>query len=160
MTIADAIPDFQKRDIKILSTDIDSNVVARGKAGEYSVEEIASIPEKLRSKYLSPVDADGKRFVFDDNVRRLITFKPLNLLHDWPMKGPFDDIFMRNVIIYFNNDTQEKVLKKMWGLLTDKSYLYIAHSENISRVTDIFVGGGRTIYQRNSAQSNQERVAR
>lgn len=147
MTIARTIPSYRQHDIRILATDLDSNMVARGRAAKYSKSEVESIPADLRNRYLTPLDDAGRDFQFVDEIREMIVFNPLNLLHEWPIRGPFDAIFMRNVIIYFNNETQAHILERMRPLLRPTSFLYIGHSENIGRVTDLFVSGGQTIYR-------------
>ena len=81
-------------------------------------------------------------------VRELITFKQLNLMHDWPMKGPFDFIFCRNVVIYFNKDTQKTLFKRFADLTADKGYLFIGHSESLFQVSTQYQLIGNTIYQR------------
>ena len=79
---------------------------------------------------------------------KLITFKQLNLLHPWPMKGPFDVIFCRNVIIYFNKDTQRKLFDRYASMLAPDGYLFVGHSETLHKVTDRFNLLGKTIYER------------
>ena len=92
-------------DAKILATDIDSNVLAAGKSGVYDDRRIEDIPKKFKEKYFHRGVGNNKNKVkVDKELSKLITFKQLNLLHDWPMKGPFDIIFCRNVIIYFDKD--------------------------------------------------------
>jgi chemotaxis protein methyltransferase CheR len=145
MTLADSVPDLANWDLKILATDLDSNMIRRCASGEYAVREIETIPQAKRKKYLGPESGDGK-VTFDKSLRRLITFNELNLLHDWPMKGPFDVIFFRNVVIYFDLETQRKILDRMWSMLADDGHLYVGHSENLSRVTDRFALIGQTIY--------------
>jgi chemotaxis protein methyltransferase CheR len=81
-------------------------------------------------------------------VRELITFKQLNLMHEWPMKGPFDFIFCRNVVIYFNKETQKKLFKRFADLSVDKGYLFIGHSESLFKVSTQYKLIGNTIYQK------------
>lgn len=148
MTIAETIPDYSRQDIKILATDLDSNMVARCRSGEYSASEIESIPGHLRSKWLKPIDASKSRYIFDNSLRRMITFNTLNLLHEWPMKGPFDFAFLRNVIIYFNAETQKSVVERIYDLLSDDGYLYLGHSENMARISPRFTNLGHTIHSK------------
>ena len=133
-------------DVKVLATDLDSNVVAKAKAGVYPGERIASVPDD----YLKSFKKDKhEEFVkVKDNVCRLITFKQLNLLHEWPMKGPFDLIFCRNVVIYFDVPTQKKLFARYANILTSKGHLFIGHSENLNKVNDQFNNLGRTMYQK------------
>ena len=78
----------------------------------------------------------------------LISFKPLNLLEWWPMKGPFDAVFCRNVVIYFDKPTQAKMFNRMADILKPDGWLYIGHSENLFKVCDRFELVGRTIYRK------------
>ncbi|WP_238376372.1 CheR family methyltransferase [Marinagarivorans algicola] len=137
---------FESWDAKILATDLDSSVVAKGREGVYSEERCASIPLQY-TQYLQPHLAPGQRSVCDD-IRRKIVFKELNLLEAWPMKGPFDIIFCRNVVIYFDKETQKKLFSRYASLLSDGGYLFIGHSENIHQVSQDFKPLGQTIYQK------------
>lgn len=133
-------------DVKILATDLDTNVVAKAKAGIYPSDRADSVPES----YLKFLQRDKKQDMVKvkDEVRNLITFKQLNLLHDWPMKGPFDLIFCRNVVIYFDADTQRRLFNRYADILTSDGHLIIGHSENLNKVSDRFNNLGRTIYRR------------
>lgn len=134
-------------DVKVLATDLDSNVVQSGKEGVYLRERAENIPDTYR-KFLS-TDKQHEYVRVKDSVRSLITFKKLNLMHDWPMKGPFDVIFCRNVVIYFNVETQRKLFDRYATILKNDGYLFIGHSENLHKVSNRFDSLGRTIYQRN-----------
>jgi chemotaxis protein methyltransferase CheR len=85
----------------------------------------------------------------NDEVRSLITFRQLNLMHEWPMKGPFDVIFCRNVVIYFEKSTQRLLFNRYADLLADGGHLFIGHSETLFKVCDRFTLIGRTIYRKN-----------
>ena len=82
-------------------------------------------------------------------LQQCLRFKRLNLLEEWPMKGKFDVIFCRNVVIYFNKDTQKQLFDRYANILADGGYLFIGHSETLHKVTDRFVPLGQTIYQKN-----------
>ena len=133
-------------DVKVLATDLDSNVVEKGKTGAYSLERGDSIP----SEYHKFVHRDKTQdfITIKDSVRQLITFKQLNLLDEWPMKGPFDVIFCRNVVIYFDAATQKTLFDRYANILKSDGHLFIGHSENLHKVCDRFTGLGRTVYQR------------
>ncbi len=90
-------------------------------------------------------------------VRELVSFKPLNLIGQWPMKGPFDAIFCRNVAIYFDKPTQGEVFGRLGKLLAPEGFLYIGHSENLGSGSDGFRLVGKTIYQ--SREKPNKRVA-
>lgn len=130
-------------DVKILATDLDSNVVNTGLQGVYSAERAENIPNGY-SKYFE-YDANGDVCMSDD-VRKLISFKQLNLLKDWPMKGKFDIIFCRNVVIYFDAETQKKLFNRYADLLKPEGHLFIGHSENLNNVCTRFKPIGRTVY--------------
>lgn len=134
-------------DIKLLATDIDSNVLATADEGRYPGERFRGIsPERLRR--FPPCDENHEFRGADQALRSLITFKRLNLLDPWPMQGPFDAIFCRNVIIYFDKDTQKRLFERMARLQEPGSWLFIGHSENLFNVTTQYRLVGRTVYQR------------
>jgi chemotaxis protein methyltransferase CheR len=133
-------------DVKILATDLDTNVVAHAKAGLYDAERAKSIPGRFRQRFATP-QPDG-RTAMNDVLRSLITFKPLNLLEEWPMTGPFDMIFCRNVVIYFDKPTQRSLFNRYAEILKPDGWLTIGHSESLQNLTDRFQLVGRTVYRR------------
>jgi chemotaxis protein methyltransferase CheR len=149
MTMMESIPSLSRYDARILATDIDTDMLARGRAGIYRAADSDGIPDKLRSKYVqSVVGGREPQVEMDDKLKKLIAFKPLNLMNDWPMRGPFDIIFCRNVVIYFDKPTQARLFNRYANLLRPGGLLYIGHSESLFNVTDRFKLVGRTIYQR------------
>lgn len=146
MTAQSAIADVDTWDARILATDIDTNMLATGMQGEYAAEQYEHIPAAYRADVaLSP---GGDRIQMSDRLRQRIAFKPLNLLEHWPMKGPFDVVFCRNVVIYFDKPTQAKLFSRIADLLVPDGWLYIGHSENLFNVCDRFELVGRTIYRK------------
>lgn len=145
MTLRAALPDIDNRDVKILATDIDSNMLAIGKAGEYTASDLDHLPAGY-SRFTLPC-ANGRGRMREE-IQRLISFKHLNLLGEWPMKGPFDAIFCRNVVIYFDKPTKQALFERMAAITLPGGYLYIGHSENLHGICDRFKPVGRTIYQR------------
>lgn len=135
-----------KRDIRILATDIDTEVLRRAARGVFSAEVAASVPAKYRSM-LSTQAADDTVTV-DRNVCALITFGHLNLMKDWPMHGPFDAIFCRNVMIYFDQPTKARLVERFTDLLRVGGWLYIGHSESLLGSHPRLKLSGRTIYRR------------
>ena len=155
MTILSLMPDAGDHDVRILASDIDPNVVAEGREGAYEASELASVPPAERSKYFHPVDsASGKQSRATEDLRRLVSFRELNLIGHWPMKGPFDVIFCRNVVIYFDEDTQAKIWSRFAPLLKPGGLLCIGHSERLTGpalprfesvgITTYQINGGRT----------------
>jgi chemotaxis protein methyltransferase CheR len=136
-------------DAKILATDIDSNVLAAGKNGVYDDRRIEDIPKKYKDKYFHKgVGTNQNKVKVDEKLQNLITFKQLNLLHDWPMKGPFDIIFCRNVIIYFDKTTQQELFARYYDMLTPGGVLFLGHSENLGQYQAHFENVGRTIFRK------------
>ncbi len=141
-------------DVKILATDIDCNVLNMGKQGIYEYRKIASLPSEYINKYFSKVNsskqntATSTKYQVNNNVRQLITFKQLNLLHQWPMKGPFDIIFCRNVIIYFDKKTQQELFERYNNMLKPGGLLILGHSENLGNYQQYFENVGRTIFRK------------
>jgi len=134
-------------DIKVLATDLDTNVVAHAKRGVYQDDRIESIDEGRSRKWFLR-DANGSEVRVKRSLQELITFKPLNLLERWPMKGPFDVIFCRNVVIYFDKETQKKLFNRYADMLAPGGYLFIGHSENLHKVCNRFESLGKTIYRK------------
>ena len=128
MIIRNMCPDIHRYDFKILGTDIDPQVVAFAKAAKYPDEDIAQIPAEYRS-LMPKLDADGR---MPEELRSLITFGVLNLIEPFPFKGKFDAIFCRNVAIYFDTPTQQKVWQAFQRSLHPGGYLFIGHSERMS----------------------------
>ncbi len=133
-------------DVKILATDLDTNVLEKGRSGSYAAERVDSVPDAYR-QYLKP-ERQGGEVQIKDEVRNLITFNQLNLLQDWPMKGQFDVIFCRNVVIYFDAATQKQLFDRYANQTVSRGYLFIGHSENLYKICARYQGLGRTIYQK------------
>lgn len=149
MVLRDMLPAGQGWDAKILATDIDSNVLARAQQGLYAQERASSVPERYQRRGLHKGQGDNAGMLrVSDEVRALITFRQLNLMQDWPMKGPFDVIFCRNVVIYFDKPTQRRLFNRYADLLVDGGHLFIGHSETLFKVCDRFTLIGRTIYRK------------
>lgn len=145
MTMRQAIADLKQWDARILATDIDTNMLVTGMEGEYAAEQYDNIPPACRTGVQK---LENGRIRMPEELKNLVSFKQLNLLEHWPMKGPFDAIFCRNVVIYFDKPTQQKLFNRMAGLLKPEGWLYIGHSENLFKVCDRFELVGRTIYRK------------
>ncbi|MEK6747967.1 MAG: protein-glutamate O-methyltransferase [Pseudomonadota bacterium] len=149
ITLQRAIPKIETWDIKILATDLDTNVLTRAKNGVYDAERIADVASDVKQKYfLHGGDTNPGKVRVNSEVRELVTFNQLNLMNGWPMKGPFDVIFCRNVVIYFDKPTQKVLFERYADLLVKGGHLFIGHSESLFKVTNRFKLIGNTIYQR------------
>jgi chemotaxis protein methyltransferase CheR len=133
MTLREQLPDIDSRDVRILATDISSKVLAESQQAVYSQDEIRDIPGALVQKYLTCTNVKPPReYRVVDSVRNMVRFAPLNLMNEWPMKGPFDVIFCRNVMIYFEKSIQQWLVGRFWQLLASGGYLLIGHSESLT----------------------------
>lgn len=149
MTVRSIIPANSGWDVKILATDLDSNMVEKGSAGIYTEERVTGLSDQQMKKWVKKGKGDTEGMVkMDARLRDMITFKQLNLMHDWPMKGPFDLIFCRNVVIYFNKETQAILFDRYADMLVDDGHLFIGHSESMYKICDRFKLLGQTIYKR------------
>lgn len=136
-------------DVKILATDIDSDVLSTGKNGVYEERRIEDVPHKFKEKYFKKgVGSNSNKVKVDNKLQHIITFKPLNLLEEWPIKGPFDVIFCRNVIIYFDKKTQQQLFERYYDLLAPGGLLMLGHSENLGKYQQFFDNAGRTIFRK------------
>ena len=151
ITLLSALPDAANLDVKILATDIDPNMIAEGKAGIYREDAIAPVPAELRRRWFKKAGQD--RWEVADELRALVAFRELNLIGDWPMKGKFDVIFCRNVVIYFDEPTQERIWSRFAPMLEPGGTLYIGHSERVTGpAANIFHTVGLTTYALRSGQ--------
>ena len=153
MDLLGAFPELKRWDFKILATDIDTAVIAKAARGIYPESELSGLSSERMRPFQRPGDGTVK---VPEAVRELVSFKPLNLIGPWPMKGPFDAIFCRNVAIYFDKATQGEVFGRFSKLLAPEAFLYIGHSENLGSGGEGFRLVGKTIYQSKLKQSKRE----
>lgn len=147
MTLMETVPPGW--DVKILATDLDTNVLAVASEGVYPAERTASIGEqRLQNWFQKGTGAQSHKVRIKPQLRRIIHFKQLNLMQDWPMKGCFDFIFCRNVLIYFDRETKQRLANRYAGLLPETGYLFIGHSESLHQLDTPFTLAGNTIYQK------------
>ncbi len=148
MTAAEAMPQDSSWDFKVLATDIDSDVIAFAQEAVYPLDRVASLPsERLHNCFQKGSGAQAGKAIVKAHLRSAVTFRVLNLLHAWPMHGPFDVIFCRNVMIYFDQETREKLVARFAQMLAPGGYLCIGHAESIHNVGAPVQLVGRTIYR-------------
>lgn len=134
-------------DVKILATDLDSSVLTKGKQGVYEEERLENVPPaRLHRWFKKGSGTQAGRVQVMSELQKLITFKPLNLIHGWPMRGPFDIIFCRNVVIYFDKSTQKILFERFANILDKDAYLLIGHSENLFQLSTRFRLLQQTVY--------------
>ncbi len=150
LTVLSMLKEDQSRfDIKILATDIDPNMIADGRRGVYDESLMAEVPRDLRDRWFVKQRQDGGvSWAVGDRLRDLVSFRDLNLIGAWPMKGQFHVIFCRNVVIYFEDDTQRQMWSRFKSLLSPGGRLIIGHSERLSGpAAQAFESEGITIYR-------------
>ena len=130
---------------KVLATDIDSKVLQVARSATYDREDLSQFPTEMTGP---AVRCDATKLEFVPKIRELISFKRLNLLEPWPMNGPFDFIFCRNVMIYFSAETKAHLISDFAKILRPGGILYLGHSETILGEHPMLVGEGNTIYRR------------
>jgi len=147
MTVAETIP--KGWDVKILATDLDTDVLAHGERGVYDESRVADLDRAVVNRWFDKAGQAGKLQVKPE-LQELIFFKQLNLLEDWPMHGPMDIIFCRNVIIYFDMPTKQKLMDRYANLLADDGHLLLGHSEAMNHMSDRFTLCGKSVYKKGS----------
>ncbi len=146
VTLQEAMARFRGWDVRVLATDLDSHVVAQAQAGEYKPERFEKMPAARRERWFD--ETRSGTFVANAALKSLITFRQLNLMHAWPFRGPFDVVFCRNVVIYFDKETQRGLFERIAEMQRDGDHLFIGHSESLFKVCDRYQLIGKTIYRK------------
>ena len=139
--------------VRIVASDIDTKVLATAQRGVYDVDSRGLSPERLQRHFLRGKGGNAGFIRIKPDLIKLIEFRPFNLMsRNWSTGGslgePFDIIFCRNVMIYFDNPTQRQVLQQMHAVLKPQGLLYVGHSENFTDARDLLHLRGKTIYQK------------
>jgi chemotaxis protein methyltransferase CheR len=135
--------------ISILASDLDTQVLARAAEGIYPLERIERLSaERVRRFFLRGTGAQAGHARVRPELRKTVSFQRINLLErSWPLRGPFDAIFCRNVMIYFDKQTQAAMLRRFAPLLRPDGLLFVGHSESLFHVSDVFRLRGKTVYE-------------
>ncbi|MEO0936533.1 MAG: protein-glutamate O-methyltransferase CheR [Pseudomonadota bacterium] len=128
MHLLDAAPELASANFRILATDVDPKVIQFAQTGTYDDALLRGVPDDFRKRFTTPMNGGAS---MSDSLRNLITFKRLNLLEDWPMTGQFDAIFCRNVVIYFDQTTQDALWPRFHAAVAPFGMLFLGHSERI-----------------------------
>ncbi len=141
--------------VEIIATDIDTNVLETAANGVYPIDRVSQLSEeRCKTFFLKGKGQHEGSVRVRSELRKLITFLPLNLLDEkWPIQGPFDVMFCRNVMIYFDKPTQAKILERFVPMMTPQTLLFAGHSENFMYVSKDFQLLGKTVYQLKENQS-------
>ena len=149
IVLLEAIPDLADWDAAILATDLSTEVLARARQGIYPASRLREVPPMLLGRHFTLVATKPERtYRVNDPVRRLVHFARLNLMGQWPMKGPFDVIFCRNVMIYFDRPTRQELIARFHSILAPGGILFIGHSESLTGIDHSFRYVLPTVYRK------------
>jgi len=149
MVLKECIANLERWDAKILATDLDSNILEVARNGVYPASSIESVSERRVKNWFKKGAGNNEGEVkISRELIELVSYKKLNLMGPWPMKGLFDFIFCRNVAIYFDKMTREKVVNRLADQLKDGGCLFVGHSETLFGITTRFECVGKTIYRK------------
>ena len=138
-----------KANVKIFCSDIDTKVLATAEHGVYAADARGLSEERLRQHFLRGTAGNSGFIRIKPDLKRLVEFRPFNLMDErWSLGDPFDIVFCRNVMIYFDAPTQRRVLERMNRAMKPQGLLFAGHSENFSESRDVFRLRGKTIYER------------
>ncbi len=134
--------------VSIFASDLDTNVLATAQKGVYPIERVEKLdPERLRRFFLKGTGSQEGMVAVRPELKRLIEFKRVNLLEpNWPVRGPLDVIFCRNVMIYFDKPTQYKILSRFEPMMESDGLMFAGHSESFLHAADLFRSLGKTVY--------------
>ncbi|NRN26975.1 protein-glutamate O-methyltransferase CheR [Photorhabdus heterorhabditis] len=147
MTLSDVLGHRFHR-VKIIASDIDTNVLEKARKGVYRLDELRQLTDQQRKRYFFKGTGAYEGYArVRPQIADMVTFQHLNLLDaSWPLEGKFDAIFCRNVMIYFDKKTQERILRHFITLLKPDGLLFAGHSENVTQISREFYLQGQTVY--------------
>jgi chemotaxis protein methyltransferase CheR len=147
MTLLENVP--PNWDVKILATDLDTQVLQTASDGIYTQDRVVELPEAVLKRWFMKSKSSSNHFKVKPELQEIIQFKQLNLMQEWSMKTPFDVIFCRNVLIYFDRETKATLAKRYAKMLASKSWLFIGHSESLNQLSSEFELVATTSYRKN-----------
>jgi len=153
LTLLALAPGIGRLDVRILASDLDRAVLATARRGVYADRAVEAIPPELRPAHFKPVRIDGETaYAVGPAPRALVAFRQLNLTADWPMRGRFDIIFCRNVVIYFDSATETRIWQRFAERLPVGGWLFVGHSERVNTLAlPTFASDGVTTYRKGEA---------
>jgi chemotaxis protein methyltransferase CheR len=150
MVLREPIAQLRDWDVRILATDIDTNMLERACQGRYEADRVAKVPAATLQRCFT-YEPEAGSYLIRDEIKSLVSFKCLNLVQDWPMRGTFDAIFCRNVVIYFDRDTQRDIFSRMQALQRVGDHLILGHAESLLNLDTDYRLVGQTIYRKGGA---------
>lgn len=158
MTVLEMLPNISNHEIRIYATDIDPVMIEHAKAGAFSARDVGAIPQRQLKRHFERV---GNFYVAKPELRRLLHFEELNLHEKWPFKDPFDVVFCRNVVIYFDTSSRQILWQRFSKAIKPCGYLFIGHSERLDGPAAYdFLLKGSTQYQRHPHVSPDNKSGR
>ena len=149
MTLLETLPHPERWDVRVLATDLDSEVLERARRGVYPLERLNGVSTERQARFFrDPHGGRSSARQIAPELAALITFKKLNLMQSLPMKGPLDVVFCRNVVIYFDKETQRDLFARISQLQRPGDLLFLGHSESLFKVSDSYALIGKSIYRR------------
>lgn len=133
---------------RILATDISLRMIEKARSGIYDYNDIKELPKNIVEKYFDIIDRNKKIYRIKNEIKKIVNFAVLNLLDKWPMKGPFDVIFCRNVMIYFTKEVQQDLVNRFYEIISSGGYLFVGHSESLNSIRHNFKYIQPAIYQK------------
>lgn len=147
--VLEALADLPLWDVGILATDLSTQMLADAREGIYEADRLGEAPAGIVGKYFTCIQVDPERlYQVKPRVRELVSFAHLNLMDRWPMRGPFDMVFCRNVMIYFDRPTQARLVERFREILAPGGILYLGHSESLTGIPHRFHHVQPSTYQR------------
>jgi len=149
ITLLEAIGNLPNWDMRILATDLSTRVLRMASSGIYPEKRMSGMPETVCRRYFNLGLRHGEKiYQAKPDLKRMISFNRLNLMESWPMPGPFDVIFCRNVMIYFDKPTQNRLINRYHDLLSPGGILFLGHAESLAGTTSPFTYIEPAIYRR------------
>jgi chemotaxis protein methyltransferase CheR len=147
MTLREHAALLQGYDVRVLATDLDTNCIAHAKRGVYTLDRVKDLSRATLARWFDN-GPDGKTVSVKPELQGIVSFGQLNLMQPWPIRGPLDVIFCRNVVIYFDKEAQRRLFDRMADLMPQNGHLFLGHSETLFKVSSRFELIGRTVYKR------------
>ena len=135
IVVSEALQNQSHWDVRILASDVSTRMIEIAKTGTYDPERVEPLTVAQKQRFLVPNRIENRKvYQVSPRLQQMICFRYLNLMHDWPFKGPFDFIFCRNVMIYFDKPTQERLVNRFYHCLAPGGLLCIGHSESLTSI--------------------------
>jgi chemotaxis protein methyltransferase CheR len=149
ITLQEVVPDLARWDAAILATDLSVEMLERASRAVYSPGRLTAVPRQTLAERFHPErSSTGTQYHVRPSTRHLVSFARLNLMDPWPMRGRFDAIFCRNVMIYFDKDTQQRLIDRLWDRLEVGGVLFVGHSESLAGIRHQFRYLQPTVYEK------------